>query len=115
MTNQLLKANNPGKQTALSAGAKRFASDIIRNWPTDEPFNAETALEGNPELRDHKSVLVDLAFEEFCQRAEAGQRIAASVFAKRFGRVEKTLLRLIEVDQFFQENSNLLTGLASTR
>ena len=55
--------------------ARRFADQLIAGWPEEgTPFDARLVLDQHPELHRYKSVVLDLAYEEFCA---ARQRLTA--------------------------------------
>lgn len=70
--------------------------------------DAAARLALHPELLDNKSVVLDLAYEEFCQRAEAGQAPDPESFCARFPAYRSSLRRLLTAHQFLAANSELL-------
>ncbi|HSG71572.1 MAG TPA: protein kinase, partial [Planctomycetaceae bacterium] len=87
---------------------KRLASDLIAQWPKDKPFDASVILADHPELRQHKSVVLDLAYEEYCRRTSRGEILSAHEFAARFRDIQRSLLCLIDVHQLLHENPQLM-------
>lgn len=95
---------------ALSAeivAARSFTSELISHWPSDQVLRAGTVLEQHPELQSCKSVLIDLAYEEYCQRLEVGEEIEPEAFVDRFPSIRSSLLELIQVHEFLDEDSRL--------
>ena len=45
----------------------------------------------------NRSLVLDVAYEEFCQREEAGERLEVSEFCRRYPDVQHSLARMIEV------------------
>ena len=86
------------------AEAKAAASHLIALWSPDSPFDAEMALDEHPELRLHKSVVLDLAYEEYCQRIDAGEDISSQRFVSRFKTVQKSLLHLLDADRVLKSH-----------
>lgn len=71
--------------------------------------DARAVLAEHPEWADKKSIVLDLAYEEYCQRREAGAAIDPDEFCGRFPTYRSSLQRLLGVHQFLQENPHLLT------
>jgi serine/threonine protein kinase len=69
---------------------------IVRDWPVGVPFDARAILAELPEFRGNTSLVLDLAYEEFCQEEEAGRAPLASRFAARFPEVETSLRDLLD-------------------
>lgn len=87
-------------QRALSVqlqGVKSLASELILEWPEDVPFQARKILDEHPELRGCKSAVVEVAYEEFCRRLDAGEPLDPHEFARDFPDVRSSLWRLMEV------------------
>ena len=61
-------------------------------------------LREHPELAKQKSVVLDLAYEEFCLRTEAGEPLAASTFCDQFPTYRKSLERLLGVHELLAGN-----------
>lgn len=61
-------------------------------------MDARAELEQNPHLWQHKSLVVDLAYSEFCQRREAGEEIDPFEFCERFPSYRSSLRRRMSCD-----------------
>src|SRR5207302_1071363 len=90
-------------ETALPPRA--LAVQLIRAWPPGEPFDAQSALDAHPELRGHKSALIELAYEEFCRRDEQGLAVDPAEFAAGFPMISGSLLDQIEVHRVFVQGT----------
>lgn len=77
----------------------------ISSVPETETFRARDVLRRNPELGDRPSVLLDLAYEEYCQANDNGKSIDPSSFASQFPEVENELLKLLDVHSFVFRSS----------
>ena len=57
-----------------SAALRQEAEAVKREWNQGAEPDAREALDRRPELRADKSVAIDLAYDEYCRRSEAGRR-----------------------------------------
>jgi serine/threonine protein kinase len=90
-------------------------SKVIWDWPTDEPFRVEKAIEENPELADDPRALIEFAVEEFADRRDSGEEVSASTYAQRFPAVQTQLFDSLVVDQGFRENSDWVQDILSRK
>jgi len=97
--------NNPAADPLLSV--RQLASKLLATLPESAPLDAKDLLENFPELNECKSVVLDLAYEEFCRQAEASSALKPQEFAARFPTIQHSLLRLLEFDQLLQNDSQL--------
>ena len=77
-------------------------AEVIDRWRGGEPPDARAVLSAHPEILEQKSVVLDLAYEEYCLRTESGERIAPSTFCDKFPTYRHSLERLLEVHQYLQ-------------
>ncbi|HUQ68123.1 MAG TPA: protein kinase [Planctomycetaceae bacterium] len=89
------------------ATARQLAESAIRNHSAAGPFSAVAALEQWPGLWTHESIVIDLAYEEFCQRIEQGEEVELAEFARRFPAVEEPLQHQLVVHRLL---ANGLSG-----
>src|SRR5437764_13786479 len=94
------------------ADARSSISVYVDRWRQGESPSAHAVLREHPELAQQKSVVLDLAYEEFCLRTEAGEPLAASTFCDQFPTYRKSLERLLGVHELFAGNPGFaaLTG-----
>ena len=78
-------------------------SHVISTWRGGRRPDAQGVLSAHPDLQEHKSLVLDLAYEEYCLRTEAGEQIAASTFCDRFPTFRRSLRRLIDVHEQFEQ------------
>lgn len=105
----------PSSQIQLAPPRSGTASIFISEWPSGLPFDAGAVLQRNPELMQHTTIVLDLAYEEFCQRREAGEDVSADSFAERFPAVKRELLEQLAVEDFLHQNSDLLSDISDVR
>jgi serine/threonine protein kinase/Tfp pilus assembly protein PilF len=86
----------PGLRSSISA--------YVDRWRQGEAPSAHAVLREHPELASQKSVVLDLAYEEFCLRTEAGEQLAPSTFCNQFPTYRKSLERLLGVHELLAGN-----------
>jgi serine/threonine protein kinase/Flp pilus assembly protein TadD len=64
-------------------------------------------IASHPELCQFRSIVLDLAYEEFCLRRRAGEELSAEEFSGRFPSYERSLYFLIEVNELLDQESGL--------
>ena len=97
--------NNPAADPALSP--RQLASRLLATRSDSAPLNARELLKKFPQLTECKSVVLDLAYEEFCRQADAPSALEPQEFAARFPTIQHSLMRLLEFDQLLQNDSQL--------
>lgn len=88
--------------------APELLSEFRRAWREGQPLAADDLLSQTPALWQDKSFVLDLAYEEFCQRKESGRPAEVSSFCARFAPFEKSLARLIDVHEFLAQHPAVL-------
>jgi serine/threonine protein kinase len=89
------------------AGSRSSISVFVDRWRQGESPSAQAVLRDHPELAGQKSVVLDLAYEEFCLRREAGETLAPSTFCDQFPTYRKSLERLLGVHELLAGNPAL--------
>ncbi len=81
-----------------SAGpdARRLVSEIKSQWQRGRPADARGVLAQYPQLGSDKSAVLDLAYEEYCLREQAGASPDPDEFCQRFPHYKTSLRRLLE-------------------
>jgi hypothetical protein len=59
-----------------------LASAIKEEWHRGTSPDTSAALGEHQELRAHPSIVVDLAYEEYCIRSNAGEKIDLAEFSR---------------------------------
>jgi hypothetical protein len=70
--------------------------------------DAAAFLERHPEFADNLDAVADLAYEEYCQRRDAGETVEIDKFVARFPRFHSVLTGLLLTRGFFSANVHLL-------
>lgn len=82
---------------------QRLLEKARDQWERDGNPDAAAFLKQYGELTWHKSIVVELVYEEYCQKIEAGQTVNAAEFCRRFPDCQRSIERLIEVHDFVAE------------
>lgn len=86
-------------------------SEVRRRQSYGQLLDARVLLDEHPEVAGRKSIVIELAYEEFCQRTEAGESVDREAFCRQFPACENSLRRLIEVHEFLDENPQLVPAV----
>lgn len=95
------------------AECRRVANEIIAAWKSGEAVDARAALAEHPQLAQLKSIVIDLAYEEYCLRTEQGESIAASQFCEQFSDYSRSLREHLDLHRLVCENGDLLLDVFS--
>jgi hypothetical protein len=90
-------------------------SAIKECWGRGETPDAVAALALHPELLTDKSAVLDLAYEEYCLRAEAGDTPETEAFCARFPAYRSSLRRLVTTHAFLALNSQRIDAAPPVR
>ena len=90
-------------------------AEVIDRWRGGEPPDTRAVLAAHPEILAQKSTVLDLAYEEFCLRTEAGEIIPASTFCDKFPTYRHSLQRLLEAHEYLQVNSGATAMLGQPK
>lgn len=96
----------PARSARLRAAR---AEEIKDAWRAGEQPDAAAALRENPELAGDRAAAIDLAYEEFCAREEAGERLDSAAFCAGFS-FGTSLRRLINLHRFLDSHPDALAG-----
>ncbi len=88
-------------------------SEVIERWRAGERPDADAVLRAHPELAGHKSLVLDLAYEEYCLRSAAGEAVSSSTFCDRFPNYQHSLQRLLCVHSYLAQHQSF-ASLAGT-
>ena len=93
------------------SGPKRLVSEIKAQWREGQSPDAKTCLHRHPSIARQKSLALELAYEEYCLREEAGDTVNIQRFCGNFPSISHSLMKQIEVHQWIELNPE---GLASS-
>jgi eukaryotic-like serine/threonine-protein kinase len=109
---EFASSNRRGSSDTVADGAgkaRQAAARLRQRWQSGETPDLARALDDQPELRDHRTIVIQLAFEEFRLRQQAGERLTPAEFAERFPSMERSLNLYINVHSM-AESDNLLAA-----
>jgi serine/threonine protein kinase len=88
--------------------ARALAAELKRRWRRGAPPDAAAALIEHPDLVHHKSVVVELAYEEYLLREEAGSAPDHGAFADRFPAFRGSIRNMLDAHRLLVERPELL-------
>jgi serine/threonine protein kinase/Tfp pilus assembly protein PilF len=100
-------------ETVRPDGAEKAfqaASLLRQRWRTGEVPDLARALTDEPGLREHRTLVIELAYEEYRFRLRAGECLTAEEFARRFPWLERSLCLYIAVQSLVGGGDPLLSG-----
>src|SRR5215218_10305085 len=77
--------------------APSLVSNAISRWRKGQRPDARGFIEQHPEVRSAQNLVIDLAYEEFCLRQEAGEQVDTEQFLANFPTVQHSLARMLDV------------------
>lgn len=93
-----------------SVVSDQVIEEVRQRWDQGEAPDVGVVLGERPELEDQKSLVLELAYEEYFRRAEeTGEEIDVESFCQRFPLCRYSLQRRIEVHQAFRDDLNWFT------
>src|SRR4051812_39694343 len=105
-----------GHSTAsVAQPPRRRAENIKFAWARGAEPDTRAALAGDPDLLADKSIVLDLAYEEYCLRRDAGEDPDLDDFCNGFPPYRSSLRRLLAAHQFLAERPELLDRAVPVR
>lgn len=89
-TGRVALTTNRGDGSGLF-GAHQVAETIKERWRNGETPDVTAVLAHSPELRCFRTVVLDLAYQEYQHRLQAGEGIDAETFSQRFPSFQRSL------------------------
>lgn len=105
--NQATESDSPDGRRSDSGLllANSLAAEVKNGWRHSTKPDVATVLANHPELRRYKSVALDLAYEEYRRRLEAGESLDAEEFSRQFPSLQRSLFLLIEVKKLVDQDA----------
>lgn len=85
----------------------QLAFEVRKKWELGDYSCLSTVLEKHPQIKRHRSFVLDLAYEEYVRRRANGESINAEDFSQQYPSFQKSLYFLIEVHKIFDNNPSL--------
>ena len=82
----------------------RITSEIRKLWEQGEYPDVATLLAKHPEIKRYRSLVLDLAHEEYCRRLTTGESLDADEYSRQFPTFQKSLYFLIEVHKLLDHD-----------
>ena len=92
-----------------------LVSRVRLEWHRDQQPDAVNFLAEHPTIRKNRPLAIELAYEEYCIRRDAGESISRSTFCNRFPTISRSLSRQIEVDEYVRQHSATVVERADIR
>jgi serine/threonine protein kinase len=92
----------------MNTTTQQLARSIRRQWQDGQPPDTRAALSVHPELEDDPSVVVRMAYEEFCLRRQAGEDLDPGDFCDGFPAVRPVLAEMLMFDGMFGNHPSLV-------
>ena len=86
---------------------EELVADAKLRWRSGEQVDATALLDQCPIIASRKSLLMDLAYEEFCQEVDSSDTASVDNFLHRYSSIRNSLQRQIEVHQMVESNPEL--------
>src|SRR5262245_57419978 len=94
-----------------SGPAKEQFRRIVADWEASGHADTLAALEQFPHLRLERDIVMELAYEEYVQRTEKGERIEVDAFCRRFPDHLNSVRTVIEAQRAIDSDPALLGSL----
>ncbi len=101
-----MPTNSPPLLTP-SVTTEGLAESLKRAWRQGEPPDAAGALRDHPELLRHRSLVVDLAYEEYCLREQAGSAPEPEQFCRQLPVFVSQVREVIRGHRVFADHPEL--------
>src|SRR6185369_15690404 len=87
---------------------RELASEVKANWRRGATADARDFLDRHRDLTWDKSVVLDLAYEQYCLLVETGKHVDVAEFCDRFPMIAKSLKKLLDGHNLLDQNLHLL-------
>src|SRR5436305_5647510 len=86
---------------------------LKEEWRQGQPPDTAGAVRDHPELLRHRSLLIDLAYEEYCLREEAGAAPDPEAFCRDLPAFRSQVREVIDGHRLLAEHPELFDGPAA--
>jgi serine/threonine protein kinase/Flp pilus assembly protein TadD len=88
---------SPAGLLSIAPPVHKRLEAVKAGWDGGTPPDARDALGRDPDLGGDRAAALDLAYEEYLRRREAGEVLDAEAFCERFPECRRSLLRLVRM------------------
>jgi serine/threonine protein kinase len=88
---------------------------LLTRTKSGEPLEFPKILQTFPQLRQHRSYVLDLVYEDYCQRSAAGQSQSPDEYVKTFPEYHTQIAQLLEVHRYFHSTGILPNWLTEPK
>lgn len=100
--------SEPEVRTAIASQQRDLVSRIKLLWQRNGCPDAISFLSENDTMRGNRSLVLELAYEEYCIRRDQGEAVDASLFCRRFPSISRSLFRQIEVEEYVRNDPSVV-------
>lgn len=86
---------------------REIFQDLLQRTKTGETLEFPKLVETYPKLRQYRSYVLDLVYEDFCQCSATGKVKSSEDYAKTFPEYSQQIKELIEVHRFFHTSGQV--------
>jgi eukaryotic-like serine/threonine-protein kinase len=84
--------------------ASKLVTQAISIWRNGAAPDALKFIKAHPQVADQKSLVLDLAYEEYCLRKEQGESVTPEAFCEKFPDWGRSLAALIDVHDYLNQH-----------
>jgi serine/threonine protein kinase len=110
----MMQTAHPSFAAAEAARQRADRAEAIKQaWRDGQRPDAAAVLNEDPDIAGDRAVALDLAYEEFCVREEAGEVLDSSTFCDRFP-FGASLRRLLTLHRFLDDHPDVLDDVPTS-
>ncbi len=94
---------------------REIFKDLLNRSKSGELLEFPKIVETYPQLREYRSYVLDLVYEDYCQRAAAGEIRRTAEYAGVFPEYDTQIQELIEVHRYFHASGNVPEWLSEQK
>ena len=101
----------PEKRQAIHRSLVSRAKQL---WRREKSPDALGFLREHSSLRKNRSLAIELAYEEYCIRRDAGEEINLVEYSEKFPSISRSLFRQLDVDEYARKHPGMLSPTGAT-
>jgi len=90
--------------------AAHFAEKIVQQWRNGARPDAQAVFYEHPSLLQHKSIVINIAYEEYCLRERGGEALDIDEFCARLPAFRSSIRSVILAHRLLADNPSFLTS-----